>query len=38
MIENVSSASFEKILKNLPKQTEKNHEIPGRIASIWAQA
>jgi len=26
------------VLKNLPKQTDKNNEIPGRIASLWAEA
>jgi hypothetical protein len=30
-------AYFEEIMKNLPKVTEKNHEIPGSIASLWAE-
>ena len=34
----VANAYVEEILKNLPKQTDKNHEIPGRIASLWTEA
>ena len=34
----MANAKFEEILKNLPNQIEKNHEIPVRIASLWAEA
>ena len=32
------NAYFEEILKNLPKLTEKNHEIPEGTESLWAEA